>query len=259
VLVNVGAKDSEVSLQGMIGVADGEFIVYDRQHWYHVLLNGVDDPKTLGDDGLIIDGTQFERFKSPVFLTTGSAMVELQSGQPISIKTEDTAGWAAGKDLETYQRYLYLLSSSDNQIYKYERLNNRYGPAIPYNVNGDLSGAIDMTIDTSIYVLKEGGAIVRLLRGEAKPFLIRHAPDGTFANATKIVKVSDRDFYFLDPTKSRVIVASDGGTAGESSYLKQYVLEGEQLGKLQDLYVDSDESHLYVTDEKRVYVIDLVK
>jgi len=65
--------------------------------------------------------------------------------------------------------------------------------------------------------------------------------------------------YFLDPVKSRIVIVSDGGGAGEATYLKQYVLEGEQIGKLQDLYVDPDESHLYVLDEKRVYVIDLVK
>ena len=57
--------------------------------------------------------------------------------------------------------------------------------------------------------------------------------------------------------RSRVIIASDGGVAGESSYIRQFILEGEQLGKLQDLYVDPDQTHLYVLDEKRVYVVDL--
>lgn len=258
VLVNLAAKNESVSAQGLIGVADGEFVAYDRQNWYHILLNGVDDPRKLTDDGLIIDGTEFSRYKSQVFLTTGNSIVELQGSQPVTMKTEDPAGWVTGKDLETYLRYLYVLGS-DNKIYKYERLTNRYGTAVQYNVNGDLTAALDMTIDSSVYVLKEGGAVVKLLRGEAKPFVIRHAPADTFKTATKIFKISDSNFYFLDPGKSRVIVVSDGGATGESSYLKQYVLEGEQIGKLQDLYVDPDESHLYVTDEKRVYVVDLVK
>lgn len=259
VLVNVSAKDENVALQGLIGVADGEFIAYDRQHWFHIILNGVDDGKTVADDGFIIAGAEFARMKSPVFLTTGSSVVEIQGSQPVSMKTEDPAGWATGKDLEAYQRYLYVLSPSDNQIYKYERLTNRYGPAAPYNVNGDLAGALDMTIDASIYVLKEGGTVVRLLRGEAKPFTIRHAPEGVLAGATKLTKIADHNFYFLDSVKSRVVVVGDGGATGEAGYVKQYVLEGEQLGKLQDLYVDPEESHLYVADEKRVYVIDLVK
>jgi len=242
----------------MIGVDDGEFVVFDRQKWYHVLLNGVDDPRSLTDDNLILDGTAFPRFKTQLFLTTGNSVLELQGSQPVSMKTEDPAGWVTGKDVETYLRYLYVLGT-DNGIYKYERLNNRYGAAVQYNVSGDLTGALDMTIDSSIYILKEGGTIVKLLRGEAKPFSIRHAPDDALKTATKVVKATDRNFYFLDPVKSRIVIVSDGGAVGEATYLKQYVLEGEQIGKLQDLYVDPDESHLYVLDEKRVYVIDLVK
>jgi hypothetical protein len=258
VMVNLSAKNPDVSAQGLIGVADGEFIAYDRQSWYHVLLNSVDDPKKIADDGFILDGTSFPRFKSQVFLTTGNAVIELQGNQPISMKTEDPAGWVTGKEVKTYLRNLYMLTA-DGKIFKYERLSNRYGTAVPYNINGDLTGALDMAIDSSIYVLREGGAVVKLLRGETKPFVIRHAPEGVLKNATKVVKVSDSNFYFLDPTKNRVIVSSDGGTTGESSYLKQYVLEGEQVGKLQDIYVDPEESHLYVVDEKRVYVVDLVK
>lgn len=257
-LVNLASKTPSVAAQGMIGVADGEFIAYDRQNWYHILLNGVDDPKKLSDDGLIIDGVDFPRFKSQVFLTTGNSVIELQGSQPVSMKTEDPAGWVTGKDMETYLRYLYILST-DNKIEKYERLSNRYSAAVQYNVSGDLAGALDMTIDSSIYVLKEGGDVVKLLRGEAQPFTINHAPPDAFKTATKIVKIADSNFYFLDPVKSRVIVASDGGASGESTYLKQYVLEGDQIGKLQALYVDPEESHLYVMDEKRVYVIDLVK
>ncbi|MFA6039640.1 MAG: hypothetical protein WCV62_03045 [Candidatus Peribacteraceae bacterium] len=258
VLVNLAAKNSDVSAQGMIGIADGEFVVFDREEWYHVLLNGVDDPRTLTEDGLIIDGVSFPRFKAQAFLTTGNSILELQGSQPVSMKTEDLSGWVTGKDMETYLRYLYILGV-DNNIMKYERLNNRYGAAVQYNVSGDLTGALDMTIDSSIYVLKEGGAVVKMMRGEAKPFAITHAPDGTFKTATKIVKMSDSNFYFLDPEKRRISVTSDGGPNGESSYLRQYVLEGDQVGKLQDLYVDPDEAHLYVLDEKRIYVIDLLR
>ncbi len=52
-------------------------------------------------------------------------------------------------------------------------------------------------------------------------------------------------------------MATDGGVAGEAKYERQYAMEGEQLGTPQDLYVDPEESHLYVLDEKRVFVVDL--
>jgi hypothetical protein len=173
------------------------------------------------------------------------------------MKTDDPSGWIIGKDIETYLRYLYVLSPDNNQIYKYERLSNRYTAPSEYNVNGDISGALDMAIDGNVYILKEGGEIVRLFRGEARPFTIRYAPDDVLANSTKLFKVADANFYFLDPVAARVVVATDGGSTGEASYSRQYILEGDQIGTLQDLYVDPDESQLYVLDDKRMYVIDL--
>lgn len=258
VVANLAASKPEIQVQGFIGTGDEEFIVYDKQDLYRVVYNNVEDPDRLVDEELILQGTDFERYQTRVFQTTGNGVVELISGQPTAMKTDDPAGWVTGKDILTYLRFLYVLSPENNQIYKYERLSNRYSSPDEYNVNGDLSGALSMTIDGNIYVLKQGGAIVKLLRGETQPFVIRHAPDNVLMNATKIYKVFDGNIYFLDPVKSRVIVITDGGPSGESTYLKQYVLEGEnQIGELQDLYVDPDESRLYVMDEKRVYKIDL--
>jgi hypothetical protein len=37
------------------------------------------------------------------------------------------------------------------------------------------------------------------------------------------------------------------------------VLEGDQVGTLKDLFVDADETRLYVIDEKRLHEVDLVK
>ena len=258
-VANIAAKSPDVIAQAIIGVSDGEFAVVDRQSMYRVLLNSVDDPLRITDQDLILDGAYFDRFQSPVLLTKGNSVIEVQSGQPLSMKTEDPAGWVSGIAVQTYLRFLYVLSPEKKQIYKYERMNNRYGSPVEYNVSGDLTGALDFAIDGEIYVLKDGGTILKLLRGENQNFVIRKAPENLLKDATKIFKVTDGNFYLLDPSHSRVIVLSDGGPTGEAAYLKQYVLEGEQVSELKDLYVDSDDGHLYVLDAKRVHVIDLTK
>lgn len=257
-LVNIAAKDDKVTAQGLIGIADGEFIAYDRQSVYHILLNSVEDGKKVTEDDSIIRGTAFGRYKSEVFLTTGNSVIEVTNGQPTVMKTDDTNGWVAGRDVEAYLRYLYVLGT-DDKIYKYERISNRYGPSVQYNVNGDLTHSLDIAIDGNVFVLKEKGQVVKLFRGEVQPFSIKHAPTNILADCTHLFKLPSGNFYFLDPVGKRVIVTSDGGATGDSNYVKQYVLEGDQLGKLQDLYVDSDETHLYVMDEQRVYIIDLRK
>lgn len=263
VVTNLATKNAAVIAEGLIGLRDGEFIAYDRQDLYRVLLNTVDDPSPLPEgDELIVSGASFDRFNTMVFLLTGNVVMEWADDQATTMKTEDASGWVSGTAIETYLRFLYILApdrsdAGKNQIYKYERLQSRYGPPAPYNVNGDLTGAIDIAIDGNVYVLKEGGTILKLFRGEAQPFVIRQAPDDLLTNATKIFKVQDGSFYLLDPVEGRIIVLTDGGVNGEASYVRQYVLEIDQLGTLKDLYVDPDQSHLYVMDEKRIFIIDL--
>lgn len=268
---NLSANTPDILAQGMIGIGEGEFVVYDRQDLYRVLLNSVESPNRLSEDLLIVDGTNLSRFQAFAFLMNGNSVIEWVNGQAISMKTDDTNGWVNGKAIEAYLRFIYVLSPENTQepieckICKYERLNNRYSAPVEYNLNGDLSGAIDMAIDGNVYVLKSitgtdggtDGQILKLFRGETQPFVIRQAPEGILSDATKLFKVTDRHFYVLDPENNRVIILTDGGQTGESIYKRQYVFEGEQVGTLKDLYVDPDESNLYVMDEKRIYVVEL--
>lgn len=256
-VANLSTKNGDIDALGFIGLPDGEFVAYDRQDLYRVLLNAVEDPERLVDDELILDADNFERYQTMVFQMTDNSVIELINDLPTVMKTEDPAGWIKGTDIETYLRFMYMLSPENNQIYKYERLANRYTAPAEYNVNGNLEGALDMTIDGNVYVLKKDGELMKLLRGEVQPFTIRHLPEGALANATRIYKVFDGHIYFLDPETGRVIVATDGGGTGEGSYVQQYILEGDQIGDLKDLYVDEEETKLYVIDDKRIHAIDL--
>jgi hypothetical protein len=263
----LSAKKPDITAEGMIGLPNGEFLVYDRQDLYRVSLNTVEGGERLSGEELILDGVDLPRFQSKVFLTTGNSVIEIVGGQTMTMKTEDSAGWVTGADIKTYLRYLYILAPERKQIYKYERLANRYGPPAEYNVNGDLTGALDMSITGSVYVLRNtsDGAtasgerdVVKLLRGEKQTFNIRNLPAGALDNTAKIFKSSPGgNFYFLDPDGKRIIVTTNDGDLGDSLYLKQYVLDSEQVGKLKDLYVDEEDTRLYVLDDKKIYAIDL--
>lgn len=268
VMANLGAKKSDIVSQGFLGFPNGEFLVFDRQDLYRVSLNSVDASDKLSQEELILDGAFFPRFQTRVFLTTGNSVLEVSGGQTLAMKTEDPKGWVTGADIKTYLRYLYILSPERKQIYKYERLAGKYGPPAEYNVSGDLTGALDMTIVGPVYVLKDTSTadksttgsreVVKLLRGEKQPLTIRNLPPGALNNTTKIFKSSPTgNFYFLDPDAKRVVVTSNDGDLGDSLYLKQYVLDSDQVSRLKDIYADPDDTELYVLDEKKVYTIDV--
>ncbi len=255
-------SNPDILARGLIGIGNSEFIVFDKQSAYRVLGKSVEPGGKLSDDLLVVDGANFERFQSQVFLMNGSSVVEFTGGQPVSMKTDDPGGWKSGVAVDTFSRSLYMLSPENKQIYKYERLGNRYAAPVEYNVSGDLTDAIDMTIDGSVYIIKDGAnghTILKLFRGEAQPFVIRGGPEDIIKSVTRVFKVVDRNLYLLDPESRRVIVVTDGGATGEASYVRQFVLEETdgQDDVLQDVYVDADESQMFVLGEKRIYIIDL--
>lgn len=256
---NITSKNASAVLEGMIGTADIAAL-YDKTSMYRLLNKIIEDPQQISDQGAITSAIAFDRYKTVVFQLADNTIIETIGGQPTTMKTEDPAGWISGKDIETYLRFLYLLSPENNQIYKYERLSNRYSAPMEYNVNGKLEGAMDMAIDQAVYVLKRGGEVVKLFRGEAQPFTIRHAPEeNILSTATRVFKVVGGNIYFLDPVGARVIVVTEGGSTGEASYKMQYVLEGDQVGTLKGIFIDAEETRLYVVDEKRLHEVDLVK
>lgn len=259
VYVDLAEKNSAVSALGIIGVSEAEQASYDPLSSFRIISGILNDPIQVTEGDTIVDGTAFPRNQSLVFLLKGGSIVELSGNGTAAMKTEDVNGWVTGKDVETYSRFLYVLSPDAKQIYKYERLSNRYSAPVNYNANGDLTNALDMTIDTSVYVLRQGGEVVKLLRGQAQPFAIRGMPTGLLKTATRMTKMPGGNFYFLDPTEKRIVVATDGGREGESNYVRQYVLDDPSVEDLKDFTVDPAERVIYVQGETKVYKIDVVK
>lgn len=255
-------NNPDILARGLIGLGSSEFVVFDKQNAYRVLLKSVEPGSKISDELLVVDGVNFERFQSQIFLMNGNSVIEFTGGQPVTMKTDDPRGWMSGVAIDAYLRYLYVLSPENNQIYKYERLGNRYSTPVEYNVNGALSGALDMAIDGAVYVLKEDSttrSIVKLFRGESQNFVIRALPEGALQTVSKLFKVADRNIYLLDPVNRRVLVVSDGGTTGEAMYVRQFVLESSDGldDTLQDIYVDADEAQMFILADKHMYMIDL--
>lgn len=254
---DLAEKKSAVQAIGLIGKDIETFVAYDKQDSYKIISNTIEDPKTISEEELVLIGTNFERYGAEVYGTTANGVIEMTDGKPVAMKTDDENGWTTGVDMETFNRFLYILSPSNNQIYKYERLTDRYGFPVEYNVNGNLNEALDMTIDFFIYVLLDDGSIVKLSSGETVPFGINQAPDGLLEDATKMYKVPDGRLYVLDSSNKRVIVLEIDPDTGDATYLRQFVIESDQLTELVDLYVDDDESWLFVLDEKRIVKLEL--
>ena len=198
-------------------------------------------------------GSAMEDMGILVLLTQSGRIIEFDDGQFKFASTEDES-WKSGISLAAYGKYVYMLSPSDNQIYKYSRLRSKYSSATEYNSDAEIQDAISFAIDGNIYILKKGGEIIQLFKSKKQSFEIEDLATD-ISDATKIFTTPELDgLYILDPINKRVvIVQKDTGLGGR--YHSQVYFEN--LEGVQDIYVEKSENKLYLLTKKEIFEVEI--
>ncbi|MBU0727530.1 hypothetical protein KKA95_02495 [Patescibacteria group bacterium] len=250
--VDLSQKRENVEALGLVNL-DDNFFAYEYNALYEVILDQVLDPKTIDETEVVMAGTAMEDYGVLVFLTQSGRIIEYDEGQFNFINTNDD-NWKPGIDVTAYGKYLYLLSPSTNQIYKYSRLRSEYSSATEYNTDAEIQNAISFAIDGNIYVLKKGGEIIQLFKAKKQTFEIEDlAVD--LSDATKLFTSPELDnLYVLDPVNRRVVVIEKEVGAG-GRYKEQIFLE--DLDDIQSFYVNKSEDKLYLLTKKQIYQVEM--
>ncbi|MCK5614370.1 hypothetical protein KAR91_71550 [Candidatus Pacearchaeota archaeon] len=250
--IDLRTKKPDVKALGIVSL-DDNFFVYEYNRLYEVILDQILDPRQIDDTEVVVASTAMEDQDALVFLTQSGRVIEFVDGLFRFANTEDQA-WKSGIDLAAYGKYIYLLSPENDQIYKYARLRSKYSSASEYNNGADLSGAISIAIDGDIYILKEGGNIIRLYKSKQQPFKIEDlAVD--ISEATQLYTSTELDnLYILDTVNKRVVIVTKS-SSGFSRYYGQVVFE--DLENIQGFYVEKNENKLHILTESEVYKIDI--
>lgn len=151
------------------------------------------------------------------------------------------------KDLSTYLDNLYLLDLENNQIIKCPNLTNCQ-PWLKEKQN--LSQAISLTIDGSIYILNSDGSIVRYLNGYKKEDL---KPQALFQSEIKtgqiLTKTDFKNLYLLDTGNKRLIIFDKKG-----QLVKQYI--SQEFSEATSFGVTDDEKTVFVLNGTKLYQLD---
>ena len=250
--VDLSEKRENIEAIGLLNM-DSNFFAYEYNALYEVILDQVLDPKTIDDTEVVMAGSAMEDMGILVLLTQSGRIIEYDEGQFRFASTEDES-WKPGIDLAAYGKYIYMLSPSTNQIYKYSRLRSTYSTATEYNSDAEIQDAISFAIDGNIYVLKKGGEIIQLFKSKLQDFEIEDlATDIT--EATKLYTSPELDgLYILDPVNKRVtIIQKDVGLGGR--YQGQIYFD--DLEDVQDIYVEKNENKLYLLTKKEIFEVDI--
>jgi len=250
--VDLSTKRDNVKALGLLSL-DGNYFVYEYNTLYEVILDQVLEPRVIDDTEVVFAGASMEDQDVLVFLTQSGRVIEYVDGFIRFANTEDQT-WKSGVDLAAYGKYIYILSPENNQIYKYARLRNTYSSGSEYSSGAELSGAISMAIDGDIYILKEGGAIVRLYKSKQQPFKIDDlAVD--ISGTTQIFTAPELDNLYLLDTKNKRVVIVTKSDLGNSRYYGQVVFE--ELENIAGIFVEKSETKLHVLTDKEIYKIDI--
>lgn len=156
--------------------------------------------------------------------------------------------WA---DLVEYSNRLYVLSPSLGQVVRYA-INDRGfdgGSNWIKAKSSDLSTAVSLAIDGTVYVLRPDGTAVRFATGNEVGWALQPA-DPPVTGATDIWTNVDSTFvYVLDPAGKRLLVYAKESGAFTSQYYS------DAFTDLKDFHVDEAARTMYLLSGSKLFAI----
>lgn len=181
-----------------------------------------------------------------VYVLTKSAVLSVKNGKSSSYIKNDN-NWTDEGGLGAYLSYVYILDKSAKQIYKFTSATSKTNY---FTTSPDLSSAVSMTIDGSIYILSKDGQITKFTKGASDTFSIIGLDKG-FLSPSRIFTNSDSDnLYVLDNGNSRIVVLDKTG-----SYKAQY--KTDVLKTAKDFEVKEKDKKILILSGGKVFKIEL--
>lgn len=156
------------------------------------------------------------------------------------------------KSLVVYNRRLYSLDASNNQIYKHDNIKTGFGLGKNWikDSNADIKDGISLTIDGDLFVTKANGEIAKLAGGTKQPFnIVGLYP--ALNNGGEIWTYTDKTYiYLLDGAQKRLIILEKDGR------LKAQVTAAEWIVP-KSMTIDENNKTAFILDNNKIYQINL--
>ncbi|MDZ7586171.1 MAG: hypothetical protein U0946_00310, partial [Patescibacteria group bacterium] len=170
-------------------------------------------------------------------------------------KIEELNGqeWGAVKETVGFGGNLYLLDGvAGGQIWKYVGIDAGLSAKSEYlKAEGlDLSSAVSMAIDGSVWVLFSDGSIAKYVRGVKDAFAVAGLDEALVEPVKIFTSPEVENIYVADRKKTRIVVIGKNG-----EYQSQYVWGG--VAGLKDLAVSEKEGKIFVLTGEKVFAIDI--
>lgn len=211
--------------------------------------------KILGGRDKLGEATYASINGSSVFVYSaekGVLRIDTGSGEASTAAKPDK-NWGEIADITGFGGNIYLLDKAENRIWKYLAVASGYSDKRNYLSEGvkvDFSTALRMQIESSIYILKQGGEMLRFTKGDPDHFSIGGLDKGIKDPKSFYTSSEVDNLYVLDSGNSRLVVLSKIG-----EYKGQY--SGDKFGVATDLVVDEVGKKVYLLEGSKIYMVNL--
>ena len=142
--------------------------------------------------------------------STDKGLLRVDStNQKVTTVSKKDSDWEEIKDIYGFAGNVYLLDSGKNQIWKYLPTSDGYSDKREYLSKAtkvDFTNALRMQIESSIYVLKKGGEILRFTKGDKDNFSYSGLPSLVKDPKSFFVSSDTDNLYLLDSGNSRLLI-----------------------------------------------------
>lgn len=169
----------------------------------------------------------------------------------ISTAVKIDKDWGNITDIYGFGGNIYLLD--DKQIWKYLPTESGYSDKRAYlkeEVKADFAGAKRLQIDSSVWVLKANGEIVKYTQGSPDYFSLNGLDKPIKDPQSIFVADTTDNLYVLDSGNSRLLVLDKKGV-----YVAQY--QSDKLQSFTDLVVDEKGKKVYLLLGSKIFQMEL--
>jgi len=180
---------------------------------------------------------------------SGISSLDKKTGKTKILIKNDS--WKTPAGIAAYLGNIYVIDKGSNQILKFVAEGDGYTKSNYFSDSPpNLSNAISLTIDGSIWILFKDGSIQKFIKGTKDTFNVSGLKR-PLANPTKIFTYKDIDnLYILDNGNSRVVIIGKDG-----KYRSTYSLDAIKNAK--DFEVLESSKKIYVLSQNKIHEIEI--
>lgn len=189
--------------------------------------------------------------KKAYFLGDKGVMEAKIGEKGVSLVIKKDEEWGEIEDLAAFGANLYLLDKTNGKVWKYTDNFSSKSNYFATDVKPDLSKAVKILIDGSVWILTDEGNLFRYTTGRLDPINLSGLSENLGEATSFYVDDVSKYLFILDKAKKRIVLFDKKS----GIYYSQYQWEG--MGEVGGIAVDEEGKKMFLLIGSKIYSIEL--